>query len=244
MTDDKTAVFLAPLHGKHTRTETVTAQLAELSSLGPAAVRRRAAETDLGRRLERETLVAVVRGFLRAGREDDADQVLILLLKRVSGAVAAKTAAWAFLTPEDKVDARRQMAAILCEKVCDLRPGAEFWECNFTTSFNRASISLWHSLTDHALPTVPNTVQMSGGETVDRVEQYADPAEAFAEMTMESLVEIVSGGSVKRSQALFLKLNGFTDEDIAKRLNVTTRTLRNWTAEACAAWTRSCTEGE
>lgn len=239
ITDDtKTPDFPFPLRGKQTRTDVVTAQIAELGCLSRAAVLRRAVETDPDRRLERETLVAIVRGFLRAGREDDADTVLLLLFKRVSGAIAAKTAVWAKLSPEDKADARQQMVAILREKVCDLRPGAEFWECNFTTSFNRASISLWHSLTDHALSLVPSTLQMSDGETVDRVEQFADPAEAFAEMTTEDLVEVVSGGSAKRSQALFLKLSGFTDEEIAKRLNVTTRTLRNWTAEACAVWMR------
>ena len=242
--DTETPNFLFPLHGRHTRTDAVTAQLAALSGLSRSAVLRRAAETDKDKRLERETLAAVVRGFLRVGNQDDADTVLLLLLKRVSGAIAARTAGWAGLTPEDVTDARQQMAAILCEKVCDLRPGAEFWECNWTTSFNRAAISLWHSLTDHALPTVSNTIEMSGGETTDRVEQFADPAETFRNMEMQSLVALVSGGSAKRSEALFLKLNGFTDEDIARRLTVTTRTLRNWTAEACAIWTRSRTEGE
>lgn len=236
--DNKMPDFLFPLRGKRTRTEAATAQLAALCGLSRAATLRRAAETEKDRRLERETLVALVRGFLRAGHQDDADTVLLLLLKRVSGAITAKTAAWAGLTPEDKTDARQQMAAILCEKVCDLRPGTEFWECNFTTSFNRAAISLWHSLTDHALPTVSNVIEMSGGETRDRVEQFADPAEMFQEVEMESLIALVSGGSAKRSEALFLKLNGFSDEDIARRVNVTTRTLRNWTAEAAAAWLR------
>ena len=236
--DTQTPNFLFPLCGKRTRTGAVTAQLAGLCDLSRAAVLRRAAETEKDRRLERETLVAVVRGFLRAGNSEDADAVLLLLLRRVHGAIAAKTAGWAGLTTEDKTDARQQMAALLCEKACDLGPGAEFWECNFTTSFNRASISLWHSLTDHALPTVSNTIEMSGGGRVDRVEHYADPAETFRDMEMQSLVELVSGGSAKRGEALFLKLNGFSDEDIAKRLSVTTRTLRNWTAEACAVWLR------
>ncbi len=230
--------FLFPLRGKHSRTAAVTAQLAELSGLSRAATLRRAAETEKDRRLERETLVALVRGFLRAGDQDDADTVLLLLIKRVSGAIAAKTAAWAGLTAEDKTDARQQMAVLLCEKVCDLRPVAEFWECNLTECVNRRLITLWHSLTDHALPAVSNTIEMSGGETLDRVEQYADPSETFHAIEMQSLVEMVSGGSAKRSEALFLKLSGFSDEDIARRLTVTTRTLRNWTAEACAAWLR------
>lgn len=242
--DTKTVDFLFPLRGKHTRTDTVTAQLAALRGLSRAAVLRRAAETDTTRRLERETLVAVVRGFLRAGSQDDAEAVLLLLFKRVSGAVAGKTSAWAGLTPEDKTDARLEILAILCEKVCDLRPGAEFWECNLTECVNRRLITLWHKMTDKALPVVSNTIEMSGGEMLDRIEQYADPAETFAAMTLADLVSLVSGGHPKRSEALFLKISGFTDEDIARRLKVTTRTLRNWTTEAGAAWLRSQAEGE
>ena len=236
--DNKTLDFLHPLHGERTRTGAVTAQLAGLRGLSRAAVLRRAAERGKDRRLERETLIAVVRGFLRAGDRDAADAVLVILIDRVSSAIAAKTSAWAKLKPDEKQDARREMVAILCEKVCDLRPGAEFWECNFTSCFNRASISLWRSLTDHALPTVANTVEMSGGAALDRLDQLADPADALADVEMDSLVALVSGGSAKRSEALFLKLNGFSDEDIAVRLGVTSRTLRNWTAEACATWNR------
>ena len=241
-TPDFTPDFLFPLRGKHTRTGAVTAQLAALRGLSRAAVLRRAEETGKDRRLERETLVAVVRGFLRLGRSDDADAVLLLLLKRVSGAIAAKTAAGAGLTPEDKMDAQRDMLAVICEKACDLRPGAEFWECNFAACVNRRLITLWHSLTDHALPIVSNTAEGSGGGTIDRLEQYADPAETFRTMEMQSLAALVSSGHPKRSRALFLKMNGYSNEEIAARLGVTTRTLRNWTAEACAAWVRSQAE--
>ena len=236
--DNKTPNFLSLLHGERTRTDAVTAQLAGLCGLSRQAVLRRAAETDKDRRLERETLVAVVRGFLRVGHQDAADAVLVILIDRVSSAITAKTSAWAKLTPDEKQDAQREMVAILCDKACDLRPGAEFWECNFTSCFNRASISLWRSLTDHALPTVASTVEMSGGEMLDRLDQLADPADALADVELQSLVALVSGGSAKRSEALFLKLNGFSDEDIAVRLGVTSRTLRNWTAEAAASWAR------
>lgn len=216
----------------------MTAQLAALSGLSRAAVLRRTAEASTDRRLKWETLVALVRGFLRTGDRGGADAVLLLLIKRVGGALGAETNKWE-MTQEDRIDAQRQMIALLCDKVCDLRPSAEFWECNFTTCFQRRLITLWHTLTDHALPTISNTVQVGEGEIWDRLEQYADPAETFRHMEMESLVKMVSGGSAKRSEALFLKLNGFMDEDIAKRLKVTSRTLRNWTAEACAVWTQS-----
>lgn len=237
---DNTAVlnFLPPLQGKHTRVGVVTVQLAALSGLSRSAVLRRVQESDPLRRLERETLVAVVRGFLRAGDQDAADAVLLCLIRRVGGVLKAKIAGWAGLTPEDKTDAERQMITLLCEKVCDLRPGAEFWECNFATCLNRRLISLWHALTDNALPTVPNTMETSDGEPRDRLEQYADLTDTFQNAELQDVVALVSGGSLKKSQALFMKLSDFSDEEIAEQLGVTTRTLRNWAGEARTAWKR------
>ena len=236
-TDDTNALhFLPPLQGKHFRNAAVTAQLNELCGLSRHAVLRRTLETNSDRRLERETLVAVVRGFLRAGCEDDADTVLMRLIHRVGGAIAGTINGWNRLTWDDKADAKQQAVEILCEKVCDLRPGSEFWECNFTTCFNRRLVSLWHTFTDNALPMTDSVTQTDGGETRDRLGQFADPTNPFHNAELQDLVMLVSGGSAKKSQALFLKLNGFSDEDIAKRLGVTSRTLRNWATEAGRVW--------
>ena len=229
--------FLFPLQ-KRTRSVAVTAQLTELCCLNRGAVRRRVAETDPSRRLERETLVALVRGYLRVGSCDEADKVLEILIGRVSGAIAGKIGTWAGLTPDDRVDAQRQMVAVLCEQVSDLSSTAEFWECNFTVCFQRRLITLWHILTDRKLPTMSTTTKGSDGEAYDRSEQFADPADPLAEIEMKSLVEIVSGGSAKKSEAIFLRVHGFSDEEIAKRLDVSSRSLRNWAAEARAAWNR------
>ena len=238
-TDDTlTLRFLPPLQRMHTRNAAVTAQLNALNTLSRQAVLRRALETDPDRRLGRETLVAVVRGFLRAGCEDDADTVLLELIKRVGGAIAGTVGGWNGLTGEDKQDAKQQAVEILCEKVCDLGPGSEFWECNFTTCFNRRLVSLWHSYTDNALPMTDTVVQTGDGETWDRLEQFTDPANPFQDAELKDLVLLVSGGSAKKSRALFLKLNGFSDEDSAKKLGVTSRTLRNWTTEAGRVWER------
>ncbi len=239
-TSDSTAPtpdFLFPLQ-KRTRSDAVTAQLLEISRLPPSAVLRRAGETDPTRRLERETLVALVRGYGRAGRKDAADAVLELLIERISGAVASKVSTWAGLTSEDKTDAQRQMLLQVCEQVSSLSPAAEFWECNFTFCFQKRLITLWHSLTDRKVATVPAEAVTHGGERWDRLEQQPDPADMFADIELRDLVTGVSGGDAKRSQAIFLRMSGFSDEEIAKRLGVTSRTLRNWTTEARAAWNR------
>lgn len=229
--------FLFPLQ-KRMRNDAVTAQLAELARLSRSAVLRRAAETDPARRLARETLVALVRGYKRAGDTAAADAVLVHLTVRVSRAVAAKVLGWAGLTPEDKIDAQQQMMLIVCEQAVSLSPAAELWEGNFGHCLNMRFITLWRSLTDRQVPTVPAEIQMSGGEALDRLEQQPDPVDSLADLALRDLVQLVSGGSAKKSKAIFLKLSGFSEEEIAARLGVTSRTLRNWTAEARAAWLR------
>ena len=229
--------FLFPLQTR-TRSEAVTAQLLEISRLPPSAVLRMARDAGPARRLERETLVALVRGYGRAGNKHAADAVLEVLVERISGAVAAKISGWAGLTPEDKIDAQRQMIVQVCEQVSSLRPAAELWECNFSWCFQKRLITLWHSLTDRKAATVPAETGTRGGESWDRLEQQPDPADTFADVELRDLVALVSGGSAKRSSAIFLRMSGFSDEEIAVRLGVTSRTLRNWTTEARAAWTR------
>ncbi len=223
---------------KRTRSDAVTAQLLEMGRLSRSAVLRRAREMGPDRRLERETLAALVRGYLRAADKDAADAVLEMLIRRVSGAIAGKISLWPGLSPEDKVDAQRQMIGHICEQVSSLSPSAEFWECSFAFCFNKRLITLWHRLTDRQAATVPAEVQNRDGEPLDRLEQQADPADGFADLELQDLVALVSGGSAKRSQAIFLRMSGFSEEEIAARLEVTSRTLRNWTAEARAAWNR------
>ena len=209
-----------------------------MSRLSRSAVLRRASETDPDRRLKHETLVALVRGYERAGGMDAADAVLELLVQRISGTLARTVSSWAKLIPEDRVDAKRQMIAHICEQVSSLHPSAEFWECNFTFCFNKRLITLWRSLTERRVATVSAEIQNHNGEALDRLEQQPHPADALAEIELRELAALVSGGSAKKAQAILLKVSGFSDEEIAKRLDVTSRTLRNWAAEARAAWLR------
>ena len=229
--------FLFPLQ-KRTRNEAVTAQLTELSRLSRSAVLRQAHETDPDRRLARETLVALVRGYERAGDTDAADAVLELLIQRIGPALGRTVSSWAGLTSEDKADAQRQMIVQICEQVGSLHPGAEFWECNFTFCFNKRLITLWRSLTERKVATVSAEIQSHNGETLNRLEQQPHPADALAEIELRDLAALVSGGSAKKAQAILLKTSGFSDEEIAARVGITSRTLRNWITEARAAWLR------
>ena len=217
-TDDTAALVLFPLAGTRTRPDKVTAQLAEMDKLRRAAVLRRAADTDPARRLERETLVAVVRGFLRAGQEDDAEAVLGMLLDRVDRALNSVISRWTGVTAEDRIDARQQIVEIICEKVCDLRPGSEFWECNWTWCVNKKLISLWRSFAVNALPMTDSIAATPGGEEFDRVAQAADPTDGFLEMELADWVKIVSGGHPQKAGRCFSKSASFPMKKSPKTL--------------------------
>ena len=70
------------------------------------------------------------------------------------------------------------------------------------------------------------------------MEQQPDPVDPLTDLELRDLIQMVSGGSMKKSKALHLRMSGFSEEEIAERLGVTSRTLRNWAAEARAAWNR------
>ncbi len=234
--------FLAPLR-KWTRSDIVTAQLTELSRPSRSAVLRRAAETAPALRLRWETLVALTRGFLRAGDQNSADELFVLLAARMGGAIRGEIAGWSALSQDEKDDAADQMIALLCECVYDLSAAAEFWECNLTTCLERRMATLWRRLTEKKIVTVSSVTPTEGGEDWDRFAQIAGPEDTFADVEAADLLETVSGGDPQRRGMLHLRMSGFSDEDIARQLNVTTRTLRNWTHELRAAHTRQTGPG-
>ena len=228
--------FLPPLQ-KRTRSAAVTAQLTELSRLSRGAVLRRAMETAPERWVEREALVALTRGFLRAGDKASADTVLEILFRRVSKGISGKISGWAGLTPEDRIDASRQMLVQIYEQVCELGPSAEFWECNFTWCLQKRLVTLWRRLTERTPSIASSVILHSDGEEWDRFEQIADPVNGFSEIEVQGVVESLTGGG-KRAEAIFLRMSRYPEDEIALRLGVTSRTLRNWLADARAAWHR------
>jgi DNA-directed RNA polymerase specialized sigma24 family protein len=237
-TDELAAVvFLEPLQ-KRTRTAKVTAELTALSSLTKSAVLRRVAETDAEKRMAWETLVAVVRAFERVGDCVAADQVLTTLIERVSGRLKAKVATWHGLTPEDREDSVRQMVRILCQEVRKLTPSAELWEANIANCLNKRLITIWHGWNDKRIPTVSRIWEHSDDGGSEALEQVADTHDFFEDVEIAAVVQAFNPGHPKLAQMLMLRMSDFPEEEIAKRLDVTSRTLRNWTVQARLYWER------
>lgn len=231
--------FLRPLQ-KRARTDQVTAQLREMSRLSRSAVLRRAAAANKGNGLERETLVALIRAYRRAGDADAADQILGNLVRRQRPAIQARVRAWRTLAAVDHEDAESQGVLKLMEYVNSLEPGEELWECNFTGSFNFRMISLLKGMAARRVPTVSSSVESAHGEEWDRLEALPDFASAarFSGVEVRDMIAALSGSNPQIGEFLYLSFTGMADAEIGVRLGVSDRTLRNWKTRLRAAFER------
>ncbi len=225
------AEFLRPLH-KHCRTEAVIGELSEMARLPRGAALKRASAG----RLAWETLVAMARAYQRAGDAEAARHVLDALVRRVSHSIAKRVAAWSVLTPEERVDGRQEMVGAVLRGALNLGPGQEFWECNFTHCFNRRLLDVWKAMVRRRGREVSLTQTGSDGEEYDGLEQVADPRDAFAAIEDGAFLGRLARSHPHIGEMVHLRLHGFSDREIADRLGVTDRTLRNWAKTAQALW--------
>ena len=203
-----------------------------MAALSRAAALKRA----MGDRLAWETLVAMARAYQRAGDEAAARCVMDVLVRRVSPNVAKRIAAWSGMTPEERADAKQETTIAVVRGVLDLGPGQELWECNFTHCFNRCLINTWRATMGRREHAVSLTFEGRNGEESEGLEQIADPSNAFAAVEDEAFCHRLAGSHPRIGEMIHLRMHGFSDRDIAARLGVTDRTLRNWAKTAQALW--------
>lgn len=232
------ADFLRPLQRQsRTRTEAVIGELSEVARLSRTAALKRAAADGLAW----ETLVAMARAYKRAGDGAAARHVLDALIRRVSRRIAAKVAAWDFLTPEERADAKQEMALAVLKGALDTGPGQEFWECNFAHCFNRRLLDMWNKAMRRRGREVSLTQAGDDGEDYDGLDQVADPFDAFAAVEDGAFMARLARSHPNIARMLHLRMNGFTDREVAARLGVSDRTLRNRARTAQALWNKDKT---
>ena len=222
---------------KRIRTETVTAQLTEMSRLPRGQVLRRIGETDKNKWLARETLVTLARAYTRAGDEETARRALEILLARQRPAIAARVRAWRTLETSDHEDVEGQIVVKLMEYVANLTPSEEFWECNFTSCFDLRTVNILKAFAARRTPAISAFTVTASGEERDLLAEVPDiSAEArFQDIEVEELRASLSRDNPQIEEFLYLHLAGMTEAKIAARLGVTDRTLRNWKTKMRAA---------
>ena len=203
-----------------------------MAGLSRAAALKRA----MGDRPAWETLVAMARAYQRTVDEAAARCVMDVLVRRVSLSVAKRVAAWSGMTPEEQADAKQETIIAVVRGALDVGLGKELWECNFTHCFNRCLINTWRATMGRREHAVSLTFEGRDGEEYDGLEQIADPSNTFVAVEDDAFCRRLAGSHPRIGEMVHLRLHGFSDRDIAVRLGVTDRTLRNWAKIAQALW--------
>ena len=178
----------------------------------------------------------MARAYRLAGDADAARRVMDALVGRVSPSVAKRVGAGSGLTPEEQNDAKQEAIIAVIQGALDLEPGKELWECNFTHCLNRCLINAWRAAMRRREDAVSLTRGDSDGEEYDGLEQFADPTDAFASGEDAAFCRRLAQVHPRIGEMVHLRLHGFSDREIAGRLGVTDRTLRNWAKTAQAFW--------
>ncbi len=227
---DGAADFLFPLTSRHTRTDAVTAELIALSHLPTGQVVVRAKETSRDRRLAHETLVAVVRGFLRSGNIQASDAALTALIDRLRPLVKVRALQWSALFAADVEDAVEDALLTLIGYIRSTDAGQEFWECNFAYGFKfRLSDAFKHAARQRR-KTQSLTTEWADGKERDQGDDLPDTASetAFEDIETQQMVQAITQAVPGFAEYYTLHRLGYNDKEIAAKMGVADRTLRNW----------------
>jgi len=229
----------------YVREADVAAQLVRLAGLADRA-RREAlvADYDGGDPLrpKEETIVYFIREYRRRGIQDVAWTLLETLVDRIAGHVSRKLARWR-LPYDEQEDCIGDLTAAVCEAALSLAPGDEFWEARFWVCLDRRLYALVEKR--QAMRDAEIRPGDDGRDTEDGVSgvdgifaRIADPnvspeTMALRKAALSELTEL-------ERQAVYLKYIERIPEEsddpsrqtIAKMLNVTGRTVRNYLRRA------------
>jgi DNA-directed RNA polymerase specialized sigma24 family protein len=141
----------------------------------------------------------------------------------------------------DREDAESQIAMKLVEYVFTVTPGEEFWECNFAGCFNARTVNILKAFALQRTPAISSSVATASGEEYDLLAELPDAGAEirFQDIEAEELRVFLSRGNPQVGEFLYLCLTEMSDSEIAQRLGVTDRTLRNWKTKIRADLGRS-----
>ena len=216
----------------------VIQELEELNRQPRGVVLQRARETDQIKGLTRETLVSLARTFHQRGDSEAVRIILDALIARVSGVLRRKLASW-HVHAADKEDLQRHVIVGLCGYWLDAKDGEELWECNFTTPFQLRTLTLIDGFFPKTVRATSFQAFYDDGEETGMEKDIADP-ESMApfETILQNLPERAALQALADHNPSWGRVihdkyvAGYTEEEIALRYGVTSRTIRNWISEA------------
>ena len=222
--------LLLPLQAKgRTREPGVEAQVRSMLRCTPAGFRYRAALEDraCAEWVSAETLVCLIRIGLRQGKIEDAWEIAPILIQRSAAFINKKLGVWR-MTAQQKEDCIQEIQEKMLLDLFNEGQGAEFWEIRFWFCL-RCKITdaarKYQRVADREISAdAPFDSEAEGESPLARLEDLRTPPiqteiearEALALLTVEERTAFVLWHQEQWSQ-----------QEIAERLRVTDRTVRN-----------------
>lgn len=211
-----------------------------MGSLPRGVLLHRVKEKDKDKRLARETLVSLARTCHLQGDAEAARVILETLIARVSGTLHQKLTGWN-VPPADNEDIMRHLIVGLCGCWLNTDAAEEFWECNFTTPFQLRTLTLIQGFFPKAIRALSLQEVYNDGDDTGTQKDIPDPDwekpfKAMMQYTTErAALAALSRHNAVWGQVLYQKFGaGYSEEEIAARYGVSSRTIRNWTTSAQA----------
>jgi RNA polymerase sigma factor (sigma-70 family) len=225
---------LPPLSRGYTRERIVVADIVALDALTATAFWQRLEISDYQRadcpRLE--SMVYWIRALCRRGRRDDAWRIAEILTRRIDRTVMQYLNRVYGLSRDQREEIVDELVVLLYEEWMSMDAAHEFWEVRFGVCLKRKLIDVimrHRRVVEHE---VVLSAQDGEDGTTDAIERMPDlsalPPEtaAMARVALDSLTEPLR-------TAFYLHVReGWTEERIARALNCTSRTVRNYLSRA------------
>lgn len=230
---------IRPLSRGYSREPETERNIADLAGLSRQEMNRRLKTFDYSDPLcpKLEALVYLLRWHLRDGREREAAEIGECLAARVARTVTARTRTFFRSRPDQAEDAEAAVILRMFEQLRNLTPAQEFWEVRFMVCLERVI----QEAVRLELRRRRREIELSALDT-----ETGEAADSIPDRDCVPLEQKIALAAALKSLApedqelvLLRHFEQFTEEEIAARLGVTSRTVRNRLArvqERLQAW--------
>jgi len=230
---------LRPLPRNYVRDPAVTRQIERLADLPASELARHAEDDALGARtLRPETLVWAVRELAGAG-DERSWSVARALIRQVAPLVSWWLRGIPGLTPAQREEAAEELAVAFYIQWHSLAATEAFWEVRFRLCLKRKVLDI----ADGLLARNAVEVRLDPPDDQPDANPLQDLPDPRPGPEQQALVQEALGvlPEEERTCAYLYWIEGWTEEVVAQRMGVTTRTVRNRLRRArarLAAWHR------
>jgi len=216
----------------------VIADIAVLRAQPPTEFWRRAAITDFRDRdcPRLESLVYLLREFHRRGERDAAWRIIEILERRIAGTVTRYLARIYGLSVDQREEIIDDLVCTLYAEWLSAEPAHEFWEVRFQICLKRKMIDV----VERHRRVMENEVSLSKPEdgeeeTPDPLEQMPDYAAMDPQTAAIVMAALDSLEEPQRTAFYLYYAQQWSEESIARYLEVTDRSVRNYLRRAEAS---------